>query len=980
MTAPYICASCRASLSLSSIRGVRRIAYTASQRQTTRTRQSNDAGVLNGSDPRTRSAEYGGERGVIRGRYSGKELRPEDLLNQLDGLWRAPGPEREAHPHNLAQPEIADGPDQFVQDNRTPRRRTGPATTRRPVIPPGVEVKVKAFADCCDATDFGKAWDTLRELAPQIPSEVVNSLFTPRFTKSLNLLTAECTDQWLARLAAKKDDPVPRQLPHPLEVFRILYDLEALTLFRAPLWQAASGIMDLRVAGIENGKLATAVQELASMWRICIARRLLRPSQDSDKPDPQATSRTIADDSDWSFLPSPSLFASLPSERRSHDDFRDLLAMLVPSTGQKDFLQADKSSPRSSQPDYVSAVLVSLDLLRSVSVLQAGGNIHPVSELPTCAPFVKILETLLQICPGPALSDQLQIKLSRTKDEMLAEEYRQLALRMRVHDKRLAAPMVAPKARYSKRDAQDGLYKTRSMPASDVEEFASLNWQRIQRAVDRQDLNFLRRLRMEILAVAGSHQNKKTALPLELFEALMTAFLSLRSEKDAVEMWSYIIQAGYRPTAKTYTAMMKGCSKLRDINGAEAFWQKMRNDGIQPDEHAWSTRVFVLLSNRREPDRGLQVLREMGQEWYNAAKAKYARELGAKKIAAIPSNKLTSQILARYQGPVDGVPRPDVTTMNAAISALANNNDKHIPQVLAWGRSFGLGLDIVTYNALLSLSMRQGRATEALDLLKRMKEEGVDATSTTWAIILSALFEGGSLDKLDHAQQEQKILAFMNSLERINGECPIDDKGFALTINHLLKRYNNYAAATAVLHYMINSGHEPNSSIYTILMTYYFQREPKADLEAVEALWARISTANNGWGAQVDSIFYDRMVEGYASNHRYVGLQPAINFLKRQRHAGMRTGWKALEALARAYAECKKWTRLKLLVREVRHSTRDARSFKFGQANFWDFILETGILRQQGIFVKEQLMDESNWDNEKWETSEIHDHASSEVE
>lgn len=840
---------------------------------------------------------------------------------------------------------------------------------------------MKAFGDCCHATDFGKAWDTLRELASQSPSSgVVNSLFTPRFTKSLNLLTVECTDQWLAHLAAKDDNPVPRPLPHPLEVFRILYDLEALTLFRAPLWQAASGIMDLRVTGIENEKLATAVQELASMWRICIARRLLRPSQDSEKPDPQATSRTIADDGDWSFLPSPSIFASLPSERRSHDHFRDLLAMLVPSTGQKDFLQAD-SSPRLSQPDYVSAVLVTLDLLRSVSTLQADGINRPVSELPTCAPFVQILETLLQICPGPALSDQLQIKMSRTKDEMLAEEYRQLALRMRVNDKRLVVPVVAPKARYSKREAHDGLYKTRSMPASDVEEFASLSWQRIQRAVDRQDLIFLRRLRLEILAVAGAHQNRKAALPLELFEALMTAFLSLRSEKDAVELWVYIIKAGYKPTAKTYTAMMKGCSKIRDTDGAEAFWQKMRNDGIQPDEHAWSTRVFVLLSNRRKLDEGLQALREMGQEWYNAAKAKYARELGAKKIAAIPSNKLAGQILARYPGPVDGTARPDVATMNAAISALAHNNDKHIPQVLAWGRSFGLNLDVVTYNALLSLSMRQDRATEALDLLKRMQQNGIEATSTTWTIILSALFEGGTLDRLDHAQQEQKILTFMNSLKLNNGECPIDDKGFALTINHLLKRYNNHTAATAVLHYMINSGREPNSSIYTILMTYYFQREPKADLEAVEALWARISTANHGWGAQVDSVFYDRMVEGYASNHRYVGLQPAINFLKRQRHAGMRTGWRALEALARAYAECKKWTRLKLLVREVRHSTRDSKSgqFKFGQASFWDFILRTGILREQGITHTEQLMNERNW-GEKWEGSQIGDHAGSDEE
>ena len=46
-----------------------------------------------------------------------------------------------------------------------------------------------------------------------------------------------------------------------------------------------------------------------------------------------------------------------------------------------------------------------------------------------------------------------------------------------------------------------------------------------------------------------------------------------------------------------------------------------------------------------------------------------------------------------FEGDVDGVARPSLVVMNAAISALALKRDSLISSVLQWGRSFGLQPD-----------------------------------------------------------------------------------------------------------------------------------------------------------------------------------------------------------------------------------------------------------------------------------------------
>ena len=134
-----------------------------------------------------------------------------------------------------------------------------------------------------------------------------------------------------------------------------------------------------------------------------------------------------------------------------------------------------------------------------------------------------------------------------------------------------------------------------------------------------------------------------------------------------------------------------------------------------------------------------------------------------------------------------------------------------------------------------------------------------------------------------------------------------------------------------------------------MLFRSYFDTQPEPDLAAVQALWRHIESHNRGWGAVLDNLFYDRMIEGYARHHRLAGIQPALGFLKRARQAGQRNGWVALEAVSRALAERQQWDRLRALVDQVSVDMRENRgsTSNLGQRDFFAFIDQTGLLAGQ---------------------------------
>jgi len=479
-----------------------------------------------------------------------------------------------------------------------------------------------------------------------------------------------------------------------------------------------------------------------------------------------------------------------------------------------------------------------------------------------------------------------------------------------------------------------------------VRNFVGICIKRLGRATEQENLKAAEAVLADIRAFNSRDPDSK--LPVELYESLFTTFLALRDASPIVSIWKDMIDAGHQPTVKTYTVLMRGSNKARDVNALDGFWKRMRADGFKPDHHAWSARIFGLLTSRLKLDIGLGALKEMGQEWLTAARAAQVQSVSSKtshkssKPAAEPAASVTSELLAKYEGDVDGKPRPNVHIMNSAISALAMRNDKLIPQILAWGRSFGIEPDLRTYNTLINISMRHGGAAEALGILRRMREKNISADSTTWTILLSAMFEGNTLDNLSPEEVADRILGFLQSIDSLEGSA-VDEKSYALIIDRLLKRYESPADAQRVLDHMSKKGMKPNVQIYTILLSFYFDQSPP-DFAAIENLWTRMQSENAGYGVTLDSTFFSRVIEQCAQHHAVVGTKMILKFMARMDALGRVPAWKTLEAVARAFVasgEIGQFERIVERAKQDREAPEDARNF--GARQFWRFIDSTGI-------------------------------------
>lgn len=474
-----------------------------------------------------------------------------------------------------------------------------------------------------------------------------------------------------------------------------------------------------------------------------------------------------------------------------------------------------------------------------------------------------------------------------------------------------------------------------------LQHHANMVSQAVSRAVRRHDASKLWPAWEALQAFARRRQNIE--IPLQLYEQVMYAFISLRDKQQTFDIWGQMVDAGIEPAAKTFTIMMRGAHKARDPELMEQLWEIMRKR-CKPDGFAWSTRVFGLFRNTRT-DRGFEALSEMSRDWINAAR-RMAGEPNADALAMVK----------RFSGAVDGVERPDLVVMNSAISGAAGSKDQSaIATIIKWGQSFGIEFDIVTYNVLLNLSMQHRKPDQALGLLKRMQEKGVNPDSSTWTVLLTAMFEGDFMSGSSAEEQTKAVITFMDSVDQTlvesGGSGGIDAKAYALAMDRLLKLHNNPVGAQAVLAHMTDKGLKPTTHVYTVLMTSYFQQTPP-DIEAVERLWHHLQTADQGRGAAVDAIFYDRLVEGYAQHHNHVGsTAPVMRFLERMTSEGKNPSWRALRAAAQCLADRGEWDNLKRLVSDVRArlQTSNMNNIRFGQEHFWRFILETGILQGEGI-------------------------------
>ena len=548
----------------------------------------------------------------------------------------------------------------------------------------------------------------------------------------------------------------------------------------------------------------------------------------------------------------------------------------------------------------LASALCMYDMLTHVAA-QSG---VPETRLSRYAPFVKDMKTLLT---STAMSEQTKCAfVGRIQHSRLDDRIARRILHRA--GQRQSRPLAT---------AHQKLYSEESSHRTRIERFIT----DLGRASAQKNLESVEKLWTHVQTYLKSVEltEDKMAAVTKMYEQFMLAFLQMRKTDTAMVVWNGMIQSGISPTVSTWTVMLKGCQLGREPKIMENLWYRMRQSNIQPDLHAWSTRIFGLFRMNKHLE-GRRALDDMATEWEQAVKR---RSKSGEKVENIDS--------VEY---LDGVPRPNTIILNSAIAALASQGRQHIGRLLAWSRTHDITPDVITYNSLMNVAFSNDEPEEATEILHRMVESGIKPDSATFTVILTSLFHNRFLADLSPSEQTTRIMSFIASLEN-EGLVP-DDRGYALMIDRLIKDYNNIAAAHTVLAHMRSHSIEPTPHIYTILMTHCFQQDPP-DLLAADTLWNQIISKKH-YQESVDVIFYDRMIEGYA-RHGDVGRM--MSFLGRMSKEGKRPGWLAMTAVVRCLAERAEWERIREIVVDVRETkglaSAGMRGIK-GQSEFWGFV------------------------------------------
>jgi pentatricopeptide repeat protein len=971
MSKPFVCTGCRVRLALRP-RATAGLDI-ASQRR-------DFSGPSNSDRPATSSGHYGqiqeqrervrrqriyedglsqvglgrGQPSAGGGRYSGQPLKPQHLLQELG----------ESRPSVQARSQRDPRPSR-QWNNNTKQPRSGPplATTK--------------FEDHVAKLELVEAWDTLCQLKARKVDGLV-AMFRPSAIKKLHQLMRRITVDYTRHLGGSGKTG----LPTPWEFVQVVKDLGLLSppLRSELLWRVGNGLaMTFRFENaLKYEDQARALQQIALLWQDTLETRLkpaslARTTTETELPLP------------WAFLPSAHSIVNAGND--PHKRLDDVLARIVPNGGSQKYTEA--------VGDYQSALFVALDLLKhNADWLNSGTSTIKASLYAT--PMVVFFDEILERVMKPDIPHAIRVRLEQSEDPALAyfeamvrrfdfanvppiRTDRSKALKDHRTPKidELGRPVTAQYAATSiKKDMEaagpegsEDTSDSKPAPAAVTLDTASLreagftvneDWD-MDRDIHVKVLGWVKRLGRSIensnlliteacwdeVRQFNAKQSGASSLPLFLYEHFMLAFLALRQPRLALEAWTTVVESGLKPTVKTWTVMMRGCSRANDADALEKFWARMIEQNVQPDQHAWSVRLYSLVKAQRI-NKAFAALHQMGQEWISAVRAQQRASLLAtkgKQHVNLPQIDLT-----QWTSDVNGVPRPSLVVVNAIVSSLASKSDEHIPQVLTWARDFAIELDLTTYNALLNVAMRHGNTAEAMSILQHMEKRSIQPNSTTTTVILAALFKSDYFIKLPTDEQITKLFSLIAAIEESSPTAKLDVKGYALAIDRMLKEHANPAAARALLEQMSMRGLEPTAHIYTILMTSYFEADPP-DFAAAEALWNKLDRGNAGYGAALDTIFYDRMVEAYARHHLHAGVTPMMKFLERMSREGKRPGWPVLELVARALVDREEWGMLHSLVDDIQHSKgvlRVGARGLVGQNEFWRYIISTGILNRMG--------------------------------
>ncbi|QIW96182.1 hypothetical protein AMS68_001700 [Peltaster fructicola] len=738
----------------------------------------------------------------------------------------------------------------------------------------------------------------------------------------------------------------------PFDVCKTLDTLGLLSpgLIALVLCETLYGILKLLASdqtGIDNSKTKVAVQDILAIWYRALASQL-QPERDTSFTSHHGDAVNIID---WGFLPQEEDLKSLSIA--GYRSLRSTVELFLPVVVRIVF-----------QADFTSAAVLTVHLLRQPHLTNGFGP-----EFDGHKPLLDFWSKVLDAVRKPD-SPPYICKIYGEADHDVREQLSAL-----MKERQMNLPARQGQQITSHTETKD--VTPASVPNREAT-FAAKCATRISRAVEYHDAAQADAIFSEMLAYER-HNEGMPRLPMSLWDHLVSMYMSMRKPQRAEQVLQIMPKVGWSPGVRTYTSLIRGSSRVGDRQALDRFWSAMIANGIMPDAVAYGAKVHALVDLRR-PESALEALQEMGHMWLQSQGA------SSQAPSAKTHKRKPQTASASTTSPTISPPEPTVDVGNAMISALVGKQgfdyDKHIPAVLQWMARFDLQPDINTYNPLINNAMKNGKVEEALTLLRQMKARGIATNSETGRGLVTGFANSPVLDDLQPEEQTQHLLDVLDDIETNHIAASLDNRAYAILIDRVLNRFANKAAAEKLLDRMKEQGLQPTAHIYTILLDHYMTTHPP-DYAAMETLWSNIQSANKGWGAHLDDVFFDRALERFSEHHQVLGIGKIISILDHLPNIGKRSSYVSLLAVAQVFVQRQEITRLHKLVHNLRTmpegQAKTLGKYGYGHKEFWEYIISLGLLSRDGITSYEQLREidknfkrSQNWDNTRQSRSRQH--------
>ncbi|XP_072998091.1 uncharacterized protein [Typha latifolia] len=223
---------------------------------------------------------------------------------------------------------------------------------------------------------------------------------------------------------------------------------------------------------------------------------------------------------------------------------------------------------------------------------------------------------------------------------------------------------------------------------------------------------------------------------LETFNCLIEALAKAKLGKEAQKLFDKM-RDQYSPDLRTYTVLLLGWCKLKNLVEAGRVWNEMMDEGFKPDVVSHNTMLEGLIRGHRRPEaiKLFELMKAKGPEpnvWTYTILIQDLCKAGKMDLA-----------VKCFEEMVQAGCAPDAATYTCLIVGFGNARqmDK-VSGLLREMTDKGCPPDGRTYNALIKLMTNRNMPDDAAKIYKRMIKNGFEPTIHTYNMMMKSYFHG----------------------------------------------------------------------------------------------------------------------------------------------------------------------------------------------------------------------------------------------